>query len=122
MPKKASAIVLDSWAAIAYLEDEPAGARVADIIADAHEGGVPVLMSVINSGEIWSIIAREASEEDAERDLDVLRGLGIEIVDATWDLTRRAASFKSKNKMSYADCFHLGVLVRIFDAIALRIF
>ena len=39
MRKKPKAIVLDSWALIAYLEDESAGERVADIIADAHEEG-----------------------------------------------------------------------------------
>ena len=38
MPKKPKSIVLDSWAIIAYLEDEPAGEKVADIIVDARAG------------------------------------------------------------------------------------
>ena len=105
MARKAKAVVLDSWAAIAYLEDEPAGEKVADIIADAHEGGAPVLMTVINAGEIWYIIAREASETDADLGLKELSGLGIEIIDVDWNLTRQAAYYKSKHKMPYADCF-----------------
>ncbi|MFL6227532.1 MAG: type II toxin-antitoxin system VapC family toxin [Pyrinomonadaceae bacterium] len=105
MAKKPRAIVLDSWAVMAYLEDEPAAERVADIIADAHEEHVPLLMSVVNLGEVWYIIAREVSEADAERSVAELKQLGIEIVHADWALTRAAAGFKAKHKMSYADCF-----------------
>lgn len=105
MARKPRAIVLDSWAVMAYLEDEPAAERVADIIADAVEEGTPLEMTVVNLGEVWYIIAREASEEEAERSIVDLKRLGIKIVDADWPLTREAAGFKSKHKMSYADSF-----------------
>jgi len=105
MPKKPKAIVLDSWAVIAYLEDEPAAERVADIISDAHEQGIPLFMTVVNAGELWYIVAREASASDAEASIKQLRDLGIEFVDADWDLAKDAGQFKSKNKMSFADCF-----------------
>ena len=103
MAKKPRALVLDSWALMAYLEDEPAAAQVADIIADANEEGMPLLMTVVNLGEVWYIIAREASEADAERSITEIRQLGIEIIEVDWSLTRDAASFKAKHKMSYAD-------------------
>ena len=105
MSRKAKAIVLDSWALMAYLEDEPAAEKVANIIADAHEDEIPLLMSVVNAGEIWYIIAREASEADANRSIAELRQLGIEFIDADWNLAQGAAYFKAKKKMSYADCF-----------------
>ncbi len=105
MARKAKAIVLDSWAIMAYLEDEPAAERVADIIADAHEEDVPLFMTVVNLGEVWYIIAREASEADANRSITELRQLGIKFVDADWDLAYEAAGLKSKHKMSFADCF-----------------
>ena len=105
MPKKPKAIVLDSWAVIAYLEDEPAAERVADIISDAHEQRIPLFMTVVNAGELWYIVAREASASDAEASIKQLRDLGIEFVDADWDLAKDAGQFKSKNKMSFADCF-----------------
>src|SRR5437588_9459320 len=105
MPKKPKAIVLDSCAVIAYLEDEPAAERVADIISDAHEQGIPLFMTVVNAGEVWYIVAREASASDAEASIKQLRDLGIEFVDADWDLAKDAGQFKSKNKMSFADCF-----------------
>lgn len=102
---KPKAIVLDSWAVMAYLEDEPSAEKVADIIADAHENNTPLLMTVVNLGEVWYIVAREASEAEADRCERELRRLGIGIVDVDWSLTKQAAHFKSKHKMSFADCF-----------------
>lgn len=105
MAKKPKAIVLDSWAVISYLEDEPTAETVADIIADAHEQGVSLLMTVVNAGEVWYIVAREASVADADASIKQLRDLGIEFVDADWELAKDAGYFKSRNKMSFADCF-----------------
>jgi predicted nucleic acid-binding protein len=105
VPRKPKAIVLDSWAVIAYLEGEAAASRVADHIADAHEQDIPLLMSVVNAGEVWYIIAREASVTDADRSITELRHLGIEFIDADWTLAHEAGGFKSKFKMSFADCF-----------------
>ncbi len=105
MPRKPKALVLDSWSILAYLEDEPSGQQVADLIADAHESGTPLMMTVVNAGEIWYITARETSEDEADLALGELAHLGIELVDIGWSLTREAARFKSKGKMSFADCF-----------------
>jgi len=105
MARKPKAVVLDSWATIAYLEDEASAERVADIIADAHEEEIPLLMSVVNAGEVWYIVARQSSAADADASIKQLRDLGIEFVDADWDLAKDAGYFKSKNRMSFADCF-----------------
>lgn len=105
MARKAKAIVLDSWAVMAYLEDEPAGEQVGDVIGDAHDENTPLLMSVVNAGEVWYIIARESSPAEAENTLLRLRELGIEFVEANWHLTHEAARYKSKHRMAYADCF-----------------
>lgn len=105
MPRKPRAIVLDSWAVMAYLEDEATAEKVADIIADAHEEKIPLLMTVVNAGEVWYILAREASVAEADASVRQLRQLGIEFVDADWDLAHDAGAFKAKHKMSFADCF-----------------
>lgn len=105
MPKKPRAIVLDSWAVIAYLGDEAAAERVADIIADAHDDDIPLLMTVVNAAEVWYIVAREASASDADTSVKQLRDLGVQFVDADWELAKNAGHFKSRNKMSFADCF-----------------
>jgi predicted nucleic acid-binding protein len=105
MARKPNAIVLDSWAVIAYLEDESSAEKVADIIADAHEQGIPLLMTVVNAGEVWYIVAREASIGDADASIKQVRDIGVKFVDADWELAKAAGHFKSKNKMSFADCF-----------------
>jgi predicted nucleic acid-binding protein len=105
MAKKAKAYVLDTWAVIAYLEDEPSGEKVEDLIATAHEEQIPIYMSVVNVGEVWYTIAREVSEDEANASVKSLRDLRIQFEDVNWELTQEAARFKSKNKMSYADAF-----------------
>ena len=63
------------------------------------------MMTVVNAGEVWYIIAREASVGDADASIKQVRDLGVEFVDADWELAKGAAYFKSKNKMSFADAF-----------------
>lgn len=105
MPQKTKALILDSWAVIAFFEDEPAGKKIANLIADAHENGIPVYMMVVNVGEVWYITAHEISETTADNIVKELSDLRIEFIDANWEITQEAARFKSKNRMSYADCY-----------------
>ena len=105
MAKKAKAYVLDTWAVIAYLEDEPSGEQVEELIATAHEEQIPIYMSVVNIGEVWYTLAREVSEEEANAGVKMLSDLRIQFENVDWELTQEAARFKSQNKMSYADAF-----------------
>jgi len=105
MTRKAKALALDTWAVIAYLEDEPSAQQIAELIAGAHEEGIPVYMTVVNVGEVWYNIAREVSEEDADISVKQLRDLRIQFENVDWELTLEAARFKSQHKMSYADCY-----------------
>jgi predicted nucleic acid-binding protein len=105
MPRKPKAYVLDSWAVLSYFHDEPAGERVENIIVDAREDGTPLLISVVNAAEVWYITARRRSEADADAGIQVLKDFGIHFVDAHWDLAQEAGRFKTKNRMSFADCF-----------------
>jgi len=90
---------------MSYLGGEPSAEKVADIMADAHEEDIPLLMTVVNAGEVWYILAREVSVAEADSSIRQLRQLGIKLVDADWELAHDAAVFKSKHKMSFADCF-----------------
>ncbi len=105
MAPKVKSLVLDSWSVIAYLQDEPAGEQVGDLVANVLESGGTVLMSVVNVGEVWYIFAREGSEKEADGAIGDLRQIGIQFVDADWVLTRIAATFKARGRMSYADTF-----------------
>jgi uncharacterized protein len=97
--------VLDTWAVIAYLEDEPAAEHVENLIADAHERQIPMYMTVVNVGEVWYTVARQISDEEANNSLKTLSRLRIQFEDVGWTLTQQAARFKSQHRMSYADCY-----------------
>jgi len=98
-------IVLDSWAIMAYVLNEPAAEQVADIIANAREDNARLLMSVINVGEVWYSLRRRSSARNADEAMGALRSIGIEFIDADWPQTQIAAQFKSRGGISYADCF-----------------
>lgn len=108
-------IVLDSWAIMAYLEDEPAAEQVEMLILGARELGKQLVMSTTNIGEVWYNTAQRESEAEADRVVANLRQLGIEFVDADWELTRQAAAYKSSYPIAYADCF-AAALAKIKDA------
>ena len=94
MSRKPKAIVLDSWAVLAYLEDERPAEKVGNLISDAHDDD----MSVLNAGEVWYIVAREASPLDADQTVAQLRHLGIKFVEADWLLVMRQRSTKPKTE------------------------
>jgi ribonuclease VapC len=73
-------------------------------------------MSVLNLGEIWYAIARRISSEEADISVQEVMNWGIEVVDADWTLSRQAAVFKSKYKISYADAF-AAALAKTRDAV-----
>ncbi|HMU34836.1 MAG TPA: type II toxin-antitoxin system VapC family toxin [Pyrinomonadaceae bacterium] len=98
-------IVLDSWAVLAYFNGEAPAADIANLISDAKENGIPLLMSVVNVGEVWYIIARRISPSDADEALDLLDEFGIRFIEVDIDLARVAASFKVSGNISYADCY-----------------
>jgi len=112
MAVKPKALILDSWAVMAFYEGEPAGQRVGKLVADAIERGTPLWMSVVNAGEVWYVTARRISPEAADRTIDELRSLGVQFESAEWKLARDAAVLKSRHKMSYADAFAAALAVQ----------
>lgn len=105
MPRRPKAYVLDSWAIIAFLQAQPDGATIFDLLTSAHEHDIPLLMSVVNASEVWYIKARRTSPSDADKVIAELKQIGIEFVDVHWELAHEAARLKAKNRMSFADSF-----------------
>lgn len=97
--------VLDSWAILCYLQREPGHEAVVDLLEKASAESKPLLMSVVNWGEVIYRIIQLRGEARANEVEGIIRSFPIEIVDADKDATREAARFKSKHRMSYADCF-----------------
>jgi PIN domain nuclease of toxin-antitoxin system len=100
-----AAKVLDSYALMAFFEDEPGADFVRSLIQKAVESDMTLLMSVVNLGEVWYSIARSNSADIADQYIHEIKGMGIKIVDIDWALTRQAAVFKVHWNISYGDCF-----------------
>lgn len=99
--------VLESWALIAFFEDEPAADEVEKLLHQAAEEKHKLLLSVVNWGEIFYSTMRAVSQQAAEEKAGEIAALPILIVGLGEDLslTRQAAIYKATRKMSYADCF-----------------
>jgi predicted nucleic acid-binding protein len=98
-------LVLDSWPLLAYIQNEPAADAVEAVLAEASRSAQPMWISSINLGEFWYALARRRSPSFADQQIEAIKELGIERVDADWPLTLQAAHFKSRHKLSFADGF-----------------
>jgi len=101
----AVAKVLDSWALLCYLEQEPGFEKMIDLFAKAVESSKPLLMCVVNWGEVYYQVARRFGEQKAQEVERLIQTLPIILVEDNKELTREAARIKATKKMAYADCF-----------------
>jgi PIN domain nuclease of toxin-antitoxin system len=98
-------LILDSYALLAFFQNEPGADSVREMILSAVEDKLSLAMCVINLGEVWYSIARKNSVEIADVCLLNIQGMPIEIVDADWSLAYQAAIYKVRGNISYADCY-----------------
>ena len=99
--------VLDSWALLAFFEDEPAAEEVEKLLAEADHGTHTLLLSVVNWGEVYYSTMRKVSQKAAEQKATEIAVLPIELVpvEADLHLARQAAIYKASGKLAYADAF-----------------
>ena len=107
-------LVLDSYALLAYLQDEAGANEVEDIFVKAQKGNLNVLMSVVNWGEVYYNTCRTKGPEIAAKTIRAIDQLPINIIDADRMVTFTAAQFKAEHSIAYADCF-AAALAKIND-------
>ena len=105
--------VLDSFAMIAYFEDEPGAGKVAEILGLLMEQKAKGFMSIINWGEIYYCTMRIQGIEGAENVLTQFNKYPIQLVEADRDLTYQAAKLKAKYRVAYADCFAAALSLKL---------
>jgi predicted nucleic acid-binding protein len=97
--------VLDATALMAFFEDRAGGQKVEELLSKAAEAKRPLLMSVVNWGEIYYAIWRAHGEAAANTKLGETAQLPVELMDVDAALARLAASLKAQHNLPYADCF-----------------
>ncbi len=98
-------VVLDSFALLAYLEEEQGARQVKGLLHQAVAGKLEVHMTYVNLGEAYYITARTYGGERAEEALTMIGYLPVRMVAADRKLTMAAARIKAKYPVSYADAF-----------------
>lgn len=99
------AMVLDSFALIAYFRGEPAGVRVKDLFLKASRADNPLHMTEVNYAEVKNMILRKDGPEAWDQATRILVALPIEFHSVTRELADSATDLKSRHSISLADAF-----------------
>jgi predicted nucleic acid-binding protein len=111
----AAAKVLDSWALLCYLEQEPGYEKIIELFEKAVESSKPLLTCVVNWGDVYYQVLRRFGDQKAQEIEQLIQTLPITLVEANKELTREAARIKVTKRLAYADCFAVA-LARIRKA------
>lgn len=101
------AIVLDTWALLAHLRDEPAADRVRE---EWIESGAA--MCSVNLGEALYLELRARGAAWAGDTIEAARR-ELVVIEPDWGLVRAAAAVKARGRLSYADAFCVATAERL---------
>ena len=105
--------VMDSFAMIAFFEDEPGAGQVGAILEALIKRKAKAFISVVNWGEIYYNTMREQGIREAEDVIKQFNKYPIQLVEADQAITYEAAKLKGKYKIAYADCFAAALSLRL---------
>ena len=96
--------VIDAQPLVAFIRREAHWQRVGPLIKAATRGEATLRLSAVNAGEVVMGTERALGALVGHRTLDVLQDW-TDIIDVDLELAARAAWFKLRGGISYADCF-----------------
>jgi len=109
---ESTAFVLDSFALLAYLQDEPVASRIEKLLENAGKEKCRLFLSMINLGELLYITERRGGVARAQDALALIRQLPIEIMSVDEQTVLAAAHVKANHAISYADCFAVATAIQ----------
>ena len=98
-----AAIVLDTFALVAFFRDEDGAGEVEKILIEALNKRQQLYVCSYNAGEIYYATWRKDGKAMADISRTKLLQLDITIIEADLQLTFEAAAIKATHKLSYAD-------------------
>lgn len=105
-------IVLDSYALLAYLEDEKGADVVQEILSQSEAGKKRALMTIVNLGEVYYSLIRSKGKNTAKKVLTVIDQLPVKMIDTDRELSLAAAELKAQHAVAFADCFAAALAAR----------
>src|ERR1019366_9162599 len=103
--------VLDATAVLDFVEDGAGAERMERLFKEAVHGGTPLLMSVVNWGEVFYHGWQQRGEEAARRTMAGLSRLPLEIVPVDLAQAMKAGELKAVHKIPYVDCIAAALAV-----------
>ncbi len=101
--------VLDSYALLAYFQNEAGADEVKRLFEEAAAGEAALFLSAVNLGEVAYITRRKAGAEKERALVIALEALPLMIVDVGKEQALAAAEIKAEHAISFADCFALAL-------------
>lgn len=112
-PARENNKILDAWAIVAWLKGEkPASDRVQSALDDAESGRLALSINVVNLGEIYYLIAKTSSLQEADEFMADFRSMPVKVLPSPNSLVLAAASIKARHAVSYADAFAAATAMR----------
>jgi len=98
--------VLDSFALIGYLENEPFAQEIETILYQAKDGVHRLYLHALHLGEVYYITLREQGRDSADLAYKRIKRFPIKFVEQiNEELLLSAATIKANYPVSYADSF-----------------
>ena len=101
--------VVDAWAMITWLLDQPAAPAVEAFIQQADAGNLRLIMSWMNVAEVYYIISKRHGHERAADFLKRLPSLPIRLVLPDENGILAAAEVKAAHPVSFSDAFAIAL-------------
>ncbi len=98
-------LLFDSFALLRFLQKEPGAETVRELLQRVVTGQNAGLINAINVGEIIYLTQRRFGEQKKLETFFNLNRLGLKILPCPNELIYRAAEFKARHPISYADAF-----------------
>lgn len=96
--------VLDANALLRWLTNEPGGPKLEQLIRDADRLRIPLLLSVVNWGEIFYLTWQRYGELRARETLALVSRLPIRVLPVDLVQAEKAAELKAQHGIPYVDC------------------
>jgi predicted nucleic acid-binding protein len=101
--------VIDSWAMVAWIQDEPAGTALEALLLKADIGKLQLLMSWYNVAETFYTVAKRRKLSVAEEFLTRLPSLPVRLVLPDEDGIVAAARVKASHAVALGDAFAIAL-------------
>lgn len=103
--------VLDANALLTFILNRPGADQVEELLR-RKAGTVPLLLSVVNWGEVYYSFWRAGGRQAAEQKMAEVAQMPIEIIDVDQSMAKLAATLKAQRSLPYADCFAAALAIQ----------